>query len=201
MASFNLAQNLAFFMYLDHLLKINTTLNPSKKPRKGVDYMSHAWNCMFSGIDFHLFPRGKLCCNSKKNIRIGMSFLVGNSLSPTHVGASKFDVTRFLCHSSFVSTLQLQCLLPKFWGNFHVFWICLSNMVPTPIFYLHTPSFWCLISSHKSQIVSSDLPPISIINTKLFIPTIASKSEYHLTLSYSYYWLCITTYHLSDIDS
>ena len=42
-----------------------------------------------------------------------MSYLVGNSLLPTHVGTShhQFDVTRFVCHSSFVSTLQLQCLL------------------------------------------------------------------------------------------
>ncbi len=57
---------------------------------------------------------------------------------------------------------------------------------------MHAPFFLVyFIPSHKSQIISSQLTPISIINPKSFIPSIALKLEYHLRLTNSYYWLCI----------
>jgi len=82
----------------------------------GVDYMSHEWNCMFYGIDFYLFPCGKLPifrfrlgCFSvirKKKHTNWYPLFVGYFLSLTHVRASQlqFDVTRCFCHCSFVST-------------------------------------------------------------------------------------------------
>ncbi len=101
-----------------------------------------------------------------------MPFFVGYFLSITHVCASQlqFDVTQCFCHCSFVSTHWLQCMVPKFWGNFSFFWLILWHGVNRPpSFWYDTASYhriWLPSASSIQSNSSQVLPQIGIpINT------------------------------------
>ncbi len=81
-----------------------------------------------------------------------MPFFVGYFPSLTHVCASQlqFDVTRCFCHCSFVSTHWLQCMVPKFWGNFNFFWLILWRGVNPNLLFANTLLLiWYHAISHK----------------------------------------------------